>query len=152
MANASSSPQTDLLAPVPFKHLLAAEAAGMTEQVAFGSEKAGLFSGLGQTLQAGMRVWLYASLTGSEQIDPGRLQRVCFTGEFGGSTETGTSYASLACVRPPGTEAESWGVLWLVRNFTAIRPRFVQDFTSASTLKSLTSPPRGPILIVAEPL
>lgn len=140
----------DLLAPVPLVHLLSAIENGMPSKVAFGSEKDQFFGGLGPNVTTGMRVWIYASKTGSENLDPARRQRVCFIGDFGGSTETGLSYASLHEVRPPSakTSDSPWMLLWLVTNLQAINPpRFYHDFLCAKKGKPLAKEPEGPILI-----
>lgn len=79
----------DLLAPVPLIHLLSAIAGGMPSEVAFGSDKDELFGKLAADVTTGMRVWIYASKTGSENLESARRQRVCFVGDFSGSTETG---------------------------------------------------------------
>jgi len=140
----------DLLAPVPLVHLLSAIENGMTSKVAFGSEKDQFFGKLGADVSTGMRVWIYASKTGSENLDPAKRQRVCFVGDFGGSTETGLSYSSLHEVRPPSAKTgdNSWGLLWLVRNLQTIDPpRFYSDFRSAKAGKPLAKEPLGPTLI-----
>ncbi len=139
----------DLLAPVPLVHLLSAIENGMPSEVAFGSEKDRLFGKLGADVTTGMRVWIYASKTESKNLDPARCQRVCFIGDFGGSTETGLSYSSLQEVRPPSakTSDSSWKLLWLVRNLQSIDPpRYYNAFLS-KTGKPLAKEPEGPMLI-----
>ena|ERR1700722_2066759 len=141
---------SDLLAPVPLVHLLSAIETGMNRKVAFGSEKGQLFGKLRADVATGMRVWIYASKTGSENLDPAKRQRVCFVGEFGGSTETGLSYSSLHEVRPPTAKSSdsSWGLLWLVTNLQPIDPpRFYSEFLSAKTGKRLAKEPIGPMLV-----
>ncbi|HEY1935085.1 MAG TPA: hypothetical protein VGG99_24025 [Acetobacteraceae bacterium] len=140
----------DLLAPVPLVHLLSAIEDGMPSEVAFGSEKDQFFGKLGADVITGMRVWIYASKTGSANLDPAIRQRVCFVGNFGGSTEAGLSYSSLHEVRPSSAKTgdSSWIVLWLVRNLQSIDPpRFYGDFLSAKTKKPLAKEPAGPMLI-----
>ncbi len=140
----------DLLAPVPLIHLLSAIEDGLSNEVAFGSEKKYLFDKLGANVTAGMRVWIYASKTESDNLDPARCQRVCFVAEFGGSTETGLSYSTLQDIRPLSAKKgdSTWILLWLVKNLQPIAPvRFYSDFISAKTKKPLVKEPRGPILI-----
>ena len=144
----------DLLAPVPLVHLLSAIEDGMPGEVAFGSEKDQLFGKLGADVTTGMRVWIYASKTGSENLDSARRQRVCFVGDFGGSTETGLSYSSLHEVRPSSAKTgdSSWILLWLVKNLRSIDPpRFYSDFLSAKSKKPLAEEPEGPMLISPRP-
>jgi hypothetical protein len=141
----------DLLAPVPLVHLLSAEENHMLQKVAFGSEKDQLFGELPHDGTAGMRVWIYASKTGSEMLDPARLQRICFVGDFGGSTETGPSYGTLNAFRPPSAETgdSSWMVLWLVTNLQPVTPpRYYINFCSAKTKRPLAKEPRGPLRIL----
>lgn len=140
----------DLLAPVPLVHLLSATEKGLPAEVAFGSEKIVFFASLGTDIISGMRVWIYASKTGSLGLDRARLQRVCFVGDFAGSTESGADYCSLHTVRPPSARQgdNSWMLLWLVRNLKPVDPpRFYGDFHSAKTGKQLAKEPEGPMLI-----
>lgn len=139
----------DLLAPVPLVHLLSAVESGMPSEVAFGSDKDQLFSKLGAGPK-GMRVWIYASMTGSASLaDPARRrQRVCFVGDFGGSTP-GLSHKSLDEVRPVSAKRSDspWTLLWLVRNLQPIEPQLYRKFLSAKTGKPLAKEPQGPMLI-----
>jgi hypothetical protein len=142
--------RVDLLAPVPLLHLLSAVENGMLDKIVFGSEKDELFAKLVADVTTDMRVWIYASKTESEKLDPARLQRVCFVGDYGGSTETGLSYSVLHELRPPSakTSDSSWMVLWLVKNLQPIDPpRFYRNFLTAKTGKPLANVPQGPMLI-----
>jgi hypothetical protein len=122
----------------------------MSNKVAFGSEKDHLFESLAADITTGMKVWIYASKTGSDHIVSSLSQRVCFVGDFGGSTETGLDYTHLHSVRPPSAKMgdSSWLVLWLVRNLKPVDPpRLYSDFLSAKTGKPVGKAPLGPMLI-----